>query len=217
VDEFLFHIMRNKTKKGASQMGYQVATPLVAITSTEAGRIAKSFVMMLMSNATGAAAVYELIKTFPAMGDLDREFRWFRPMMDAIATELMSRVEFGVKVRAGMGAGLSFVDMVSDTLIIKKYFASGQAHFAKPLLACVGFNVGWQVAIVLVQTVGLKKNRLRTMFLESAAVVTCIKPGKQRHISPPHPLLTHILDTQAWTRGEWQAVKSRGRGPCLVP
>ena len=197
IDELLFPIIRNEMKKGAAQTRFSVSTPLVALSANEAGRIGRSLVMLLMSNATGEAAVDEHIRMFPALGDLDREFRWFRPMMDAIATELMSGVAYGVQLRAGLGAGLSFVDMVSDTLIINKYFATGKAHFAKPLLACVGANIVLQVVIVLVQTVGLKKNRFRTMFLECAAVVTCIKPGKLRRTPPHHSLLTHTLDTQA--------------------
>ncbi|GMI29073.1 hypothetical protein TeGR_g10867 [Tetraparma gracilis] len=99
-DEFLFHIVRNKMKIGASQTSFTVKTPLVALTANEAGRIARSFPAILMANATGEAAVDELIVTYPALRELDREYAWFRSMLVAIATEHMSKVAYGVKARA---------------------------------------------------------------------------------------------------------------------
>jgi hypothetical protein len=91
-DEFFFRIIRNAMKRGAVQAKFTVKTPLVALTANEAGRIARSLVSILMANATAKAAVDEFIMTFPALGDLDREFRWFRPMLEAIAAELMNKV-----------------------------------------------------------------------------------------------------------------------------
>ena len=48
--------------------------------------------------AVHSAAVDELFLAFPALGELDREYRWFRPMMVAVANELMKEVAYGVKV-----------------------------------------------------------------------------------------------------------------------
>ena len=79
-------------KKGASQTSFVVKTPLVALTGKEVGRIARSFPNALMANATGEAAVDEWIKTFLGLGELDREFCWFRPMMVAAADELIGKV-----------------------------------------------------------------------------------------------------------------------------
>ena len=87
-------------KRGAVQTKFTVKTPLVALTANEAGRIARSLVSIIMANATAKAAVDEHIMTFPALGELDREYAWFRPMLTAIATELMSAVAWGVKFRA---------------------------------------------------------------------------------------------------------------------
>jgi hypothetical protein len=55
-------------KKGGAQTSFTVKTPLVALTTNEAGRIARSFVMILMASTTGAAAVDQLIVTYPALG-----------------------------------------------------------------------------------------------------------------------------------------------------
>jgi hypothetical protein len=99
-DEFFFHIFRNKMKMGASQTSFVVKTPLAALTASEAGRIARSFPMMMMANVTAEAAVDQLIMTYPALVELDREYRWFRPMLIAITAEIMSSVAWGVKLRA---------------------------------------------------------------------------------------------------------------------
>jgi hypothetical protein len=104
-DEFLIYIIRNKMKRSAAQTSFEVNTPLVALTAGQAGRIAKSFVMLLMSNATGEAAVDDLIGNYPALGELDKEYRWFRPMMEAIATQLMSGVAYGQCRSAGEASG----------------------------------------------------------------------------------------------------------------
>jgi hypothetical protein len=86
-------------KIGANQTSFSVDTPLVALTANEAGRIGRSLVNILMANATGEAAVDELIGNYKALGELELEFSWFRPMMEAIAVELMSEVAYSVKVR----------------------------------------------------------------------------------------------------------------------
>ncbi|GMI25162.1 hypothetical protein TeGR_g8236, partial [Tetraparma gracilis] len=176
-DELLYHVIRNQMRKGAVQTSFAVETPLVALTAKEAGRISRSFIVVMMSNATPQSAVDEHIGKFLALRELDREYAWFRPMMEAIAIELMRDVAMGVKLRAGLGAGLSLMDMVSDTIIIRDLFKTpGKGPFAKALLACLAFNLTWQVVLVLMQSAGLQRNRLRTMLLESLAVVSFIKP-----------------------------------------
>jgi hypothetical protein len=93
-DEFLLHIIRNKMKIGASQTSFVVDTPLVALTANEAGRIARSFPMAMMANVTAEAAVDEFILAYSALAELDCEFVWFRPMLSAIAAELMNNVAY---------------------------------------------------------------------------------------------------------------------------
>jgi hypothetical protein len=93
-DEFLLRIMHNKMKMGAAQTTFTVKSSLSALTANEAGRIARSFPMIMMSNATSEAAVDSLIRMYPALGQIDREFVWFRSMMEAVAAELMSQVEY---------------------------------------------------------------------------------------------------------------------------
>ncbi|GMI37933.1 hypothetical protein TeGR_g3217 [Tetraparma gracilis] len=176
-DEFFFHIFRNKMKMGASQTSFVVKTPLAALTANEAGRIARSFPMMMMANVTAEAAVDQLIMTYPALVELDREYRWFRPMLIAITAELMSSVAWGVKLRAYLGAGVSAADALSDAYMINQFFVMGNTGAANGLIGMVGGNLAYQTIIVVAQNHGLKKDRWRTMFFEMLSVVTFVKPG----------------------------------------
>jgi hypothetical protein len=133
--------------------------------------------MVLMSNVSGEAAVDEYIHTFPALTDLDRESRWFRPTMAAIATELMHKVAYGVKVRAGLGASVSILDLVSDTVIILEYVLTGRTGFAYLMFGMVAANLALQLFLVWLQTQGLKENKWRTMMTEMLATVLFLKPG----------------------------------------
>ena len=177
IDELLFPIIRNEMKKGAAQTSFSVTTPLVALSANEAGRIGRPLVMLLMSNATCEAAVEEHNRMFPALGGLDREFNWFRPMMDAIAAELMNKVAYGVKVRADLGAGLSMADMISDTVVILDFRRTGNMHYASLLMGMIGLNLVFQLLIAFLQTVGLKQSRMKSFLFEALSIVTFTKPG----------------------------------------
>ncbi|GMI30812.1 hypothetical protein TeGR_g7222 [Tetraparma gracilis] len=177
VDEFVYHIMRNQMKLGASQTSFVVKTHLVELTANEAGRIARSFPVTMMTNVTAAAAVDQFIMIYQALRELDGEYAWFRPMLTAIATELMSAVAWGVKLRAYLGAFVSAADALSDAVMINEFFQMGDTGTAKGLLAMVGANLSFQMAIVYMQCQGLKKDRWRKALYEMTAVVSFTKPG----------------------------------------
>jgi hypothetical protein len=83
-----------------------------------------------------------------------------------------------VKVRAAIGAIVSFGDAVSDAYMVNVYYVAGRSGPANALLGMVGANLGGQLIIVYVQTHGLKKDRWRTIFFESLSVVSFVKPGE---------------------------------------
>jgi hypothetical protein len=177
LDECLYHIVRNKMKIGAAQAEYVVNAPLAALTPIAAGHIARSFPKLLMSNVNGEAAVDEFVLSYPALGEMDDEFTWFRPMMVAVANELASKVAYGVKVRAGIGGSFSMLDLVSDVAIISEYIATGRMGFAYLLIGMVAANISFQLIIVWINTQGLTENKLRTMLPEMLATLLFIKPG----------------------------------------
>jgi hypothetical protein len=92
IDELLFHVIRNKVRVGAVQANFAVNTGLAFITSNETGRIGKSLAKVLMTNTTSGAATDEYISKYPALEELAAEYGWFKPMLRAIAEELMSGV-----------------------------------------------------------------------------------------------------------------------------
>ena len=60
----------------------------------DARKAGRGLALALIANASAEAAVDEHITTYPALGELEREYRWFRSMMEAIATELMDKVAY---------------------------------------------------------------------------------------------------------------------------
>ena len=89
LDELLFHIIRNKNRVGAVQSSYAVKTKLLSLTSNEAGRIGRSLAMMLMTNTNSGEATNEYVFKYPALEELAAKYRWFKPMLVAIAEALM--------------------------------------------------------------------------------------------------------------------------------
>jgi hypothetical protein len=85
-----------------------------------------------------------------------------------------------VQARAGIGAAVSFADLLSDAFVVKTYLDAGQKGDAVALMAMVGVNLLSQLAMVMLQNKGLKKDKWRTIMLESLAVVTFTKPGMER-------------------------------------
>jgi hypothetical protein len=81
------------------------------------------------------------------------------------------------QLRAAVGASVSFADMMSDAYMINIFFVTGREGAAEGLLAMVLINLLWQVLIVYVKAVGLKKNKWRTLLFEVASVVSFVKPG----------------------------------------
>ncbi|GMI22453.1 hypothetical protein TeGR_g9139 [Tetraparma gracilis] len=177
IDELLFHVIRNKVRVGAVQANFAVNTGLAFITSNETGRIGKSLAKVLMTNTTSGAATDEYISKYPALEELAAEYGWFKPMLRAIAEELMSGVLYGVKARAAVGAAVSTSDMVSDGVVLADYFRTGRTGFAHGLLAMIGVNMLLQLFVTWLQTRRLKKDRKKKFLLEAAATLTFTKPG----------------------------------------
>jgi hypothetical protein len=177
IDELLLHVLQNRLKKGAAQANYNVSSPLAALTANEASRVGKSLAVVLLGNATAEAAVDEYLHKFPALTDMAEEFSWFKPMLTAITRCLLKEVAWGVKLRAAIGAGLSLLDMMSDTVMIRNLFMTGQSEFAYPMIVMIGANIGVQLLIAVVQNVGLKKDRAKSLAVDMLSIVTLTKPG----------------------------------------
>ena len=101
--------------------------------------------------------------------------------MNAVASDILAQVAWGVKARAYLGAALSAADAVSDAYMVKKYYEVGDAGAANGLLAMVASNLAFQGIMIVVQNQGLKKKKWRTMLFEMLSVVSFVKPGLDAH------------------------------------
>ena len=87
------------------------------------------------------------------------------------------RLTPGVQARAGIGAAVSFADLLSDAFVVKTYLDAGQKGDAVALMAMVGVNLLSQLAMVMLQNKGLKKDKWKTVLVETLTVITFVKPG----------------------------------------
>ncbi|GMI30415.1 hypothetical protein TeGR_g15014 [Tetraparma gracilis] len=118
----------------------------------EANVIGGALASCIAANLTAPAAVDEWILRYPAMGELEREYVWFRPMMDTIAQRLLESVSWGLKMRLYTGAGLSTLDLISDLYMIYTYATTGQQGAALSLAIMVGVCLLLQLIFVYMNT-----------------------------------------------------------------
>ncbi|GMI56889.1 hypothetical protein TeGR_g4895, partial [Tetraparma gracilis] len=121
---------------------------LCNMSAKEANVIGGALALCIAANLTAPAAVDEWMLRYPAMGELEREYVWFRPMMDTVAQRLLESVSWGLKMRLCTGAGLSTMDLLSDMYMIYTYATTGQQGTALSLAVMVGLCIGVQLLIV---------------------------------------------------------------------
>ena len=80
--------------------GVAVVDPAV-LNVEQARSIGRGFGSMIIGNTLPD------FRTYPSMRAMDRDYVWFRPMMEAIAARLMDNSPFGLKMRVGVGAVVS--------------------------------------------------------------------------------------------------------------
>ncbi|GMI18901.1 hypothetical protein TeGR_g14830 [Tetraparma gracilis] len=172
LEVLLVEVMRNRVRvpKGCAKAPAE-------ITEEDARKIGRALANALIANVSGEAAVDEWVMTYPALGELEQKYTFMRPMMGAIAGDILAQVAWGVKFRAYLGAGMSAADALSDAYMINQFYEKGNTGTAKSLLVMVGANIAYQTFVVYVQTQGLKKKKWRTMLFEMLTVITFTKPG----------------------------------------
>jgi hypothetical protein len=97
------------------------------------------------------AALDEFFRTYPSMRAMDRDYVWFRPMMEAIATRRMQSSPLGLKLRVGLGAVVSIADMITDVLMVVSFLFAGQTSAAYGTIAMVGLSMLLQIAVAVAQ------------------------------------------------------------------
>jgi len=142
--------------------------------ASEAERIGKKFAMFLLTTTEPSAAVDSWLKDSKELEEFVTENIWFEPMMNAIAKQLLKSSSLGLKWRVGLGAGLSIMDMITDTGVISSYRASGNTSEAYALMAMIGSSIAVQLLITYTQN---RKKSKWVILRELAFVVTFLKPG----------------------------------------
>ena len=71
----------------------------------------------MATNTKQVAAVDEFILNFPALQELDEEFKWFRPMLETMSYRLLEEVPWGLKARVTVGAVTSMTDLLTDVYV----------------------------------------------------------------------------------------------------
>jgi hypothetical protein len=123
-----------------------------ALSVEQARSIGRGFGSMIIGNTLPEAALDEFFRTYPSMLAMDRDYVWFRPMMEAIATRRMRSSPLGLKMRVGAGAVVSIGDAVSDVLMVVSFLSAGLTSAAYGTIAMVGLNMLLQIALAVAQT-----------------------------------------------------------------
>jgi len=144
------------------------------ISASNAEKTGKKFAMFLLTTTEPSAAVDSWLKDSKELEGFVTDNIWFEPMMNEIAKELLKRSNLGLKWRVGLGAGLSIMDMITDTGVINTYRASGNTAGAYSLMAMIGSNMAVQLLITYMQN---KKKSKWVILREFAFVVTFLKPA----------------------------------------
>jgi hypothetical protein len=117
----------------------------------QARSIGRGFGSMIIGNTLPEAALDEFFHTYPSMRAMDRDYVWFRPMMEAIAAHRMRSSPFGLKMRVGVGAVVSIGDTVSDVIMVVSFLSTGQTSAAYGTIAMVGLNMLMQIVAAVAQ------------------------------------------------------------------
>jgi len=170
----MFVPMMARAMMNTLRPGKKVETRLALLSVDEGRRIGSSLASALATGLTTRAGVDEWIVTFPALGELDEEHAWFRPMTEVVAEVLLKGASWGVKLRLYTGAGLSIMDLISDCTMVNLYFKKGEAETALSLLAMVCVCLLGQLIFVFAQN---RKAPGRVLAKEVLILLSGLKPG----------------------------------------
>ncbi|GMI43573.1 hypothetical protein TeGR_g4439, partial [Tetraparma gracilis] len=166
----LTKVVANKLRPGGDSKA-----KLCNVSAKEAKVIGGALASCIAANLTAPAAVDEWMLRYPAMGELEREYVWFRPMMDTIAQRLLESVSWGLKMRLYTGAGLSTLDLLTDLYMINTYATTpGQEGTAASLAIMVGLCMTIQLFVTWVQA---HKGPKLVMLKEMLLVLSGLAPG----------------------------------------
>jgi hypothetical protein len=96
-------------------------------------------------------AVQEWVLQSEALQEMEEQHPCFVPMVERMAELLITLVSWGVKLRVLICALLSYLDVLSDGIVIRQYFADGEVTAARASLGLLGANMVFQIALSIAQ------------------------------------------------------------------
>ncbi|GMI02300.1 hypothetical protein TrVE_jg14138 [Triparma verrucosa] len=151
--------------KGKLRPLRKVKAPAHSVQAQEGAIIGTSLGICLATGRDHLAGVDEWIIQYPALTHLDSEYTFFRPMLNAMSKRLVGEVGWGVKLRVGIIASISLVDIMSDLVMILVFFAEGRTNFAVTLLIFLSITMLLHGIITVLQNygVGAKQTMLQVL------------------------------------------------------
>jgi hypothetical protein len=96
-EELFYRVIKNTVQKAHTVFG-----SLASYTLDDAKKTGEGFAIILHHSESASDAVDKWISFFPALEEVAIEYSFFRPMMIAIATELLTYTTFGEKLKTKM-------------------------------------------------------------------------------------------------------------------
>ena len=159
---------------GKVSLASESKTKVHAMTEVIALEIGRALSGCLMDNSSVEAGVEQWIEQNDAVGELVDEFPYLRQMFLTIAMRKMKRVMWGLIMRVGLGAFLSFLDMTTDMYSINMFIKNNQTGFAYATLLMIGLNMIIQMLLVFAQN---RRQGAAVVLREFLIVLSCFKPG----------------------------------------
>jgi hypothetical protein len=173
-ERLLFTLGLGLRKFKTVSMPEVVATNPALMTASGAALMGKGLESIVRMSSTPAEAIDELLRKYPALKVMADRHVWFRPLLETIAKRRVAKAPLGLKSRLAFGAGLSFLDMVSDINNIRALFLAGRSTDAFVLLGMIALNLAVQALVVTLQN---SHRGLRAVLWELGVVFSLLKPG----------------------------------------
>ena len=170
----VFEVMLVAVVNNRLHFGSKVEGNAAELQDSHARAIGKSLAITLLTSTAVAAAIDEWILQFPALQELDKEYDWFRVMMETVGLKLMEGAAWGMKARVIIGACSSMTDLLTDVYVTYMFWSAGKEGYFKASLASLAVSVTCQLFVVYGQNMRLGVCRV---LKESMPIFSGFKPA----------------------------------------
>jgi hypothetical protein len=115
------------------------------------------------------------LASLPLVTGVDREYMWWRPMMEAIGFQLVGEVPWGVKLRVALGAASSMADLLTDIFMVVLFFRDPkkQGYFIASLVS-LSFSQFAQLSLVYLND---RSHGVKKVVKEAIPILLGFKPA----------------------------------------